>query len=118
MNANGNVIMLTLSGKNYYFNNMQISVSNRIETTPLIGGGCIRVRAGGTPETIILKARISHGDIFRYEDLLKSLAEGVISGLKINTLSYSGYTLASGKIICSEQQALADCEIVLTEVDE
>lgn len=118
MNANGNVIMLTMGGQSYYFNNIQISVANRIETTPLIGGGCMRVRAGGSPETIILKARISHGDIFRYEGLLKSLAEGVISGLKINTVSYSGYTLASGRITSSEQQALSVCEIVLTEVDE
>jgi hypothetical protein len=118
MNANGFQTVLSYGGKQYSFDNLQMSVVNRVETTPIIGGGSIRVRACGSPETITLKARISTSDIFLYESLIKNLADGVISYMSINGAPYSGYTLASGRVTVSERQAAAVCEIILTEVEE
>jgi hypothetical protein len=118
MNANGNMVTLSVDGEDYYFESLQIAVANRIETTALIGGGCIRVRSGGSPMTIVLKGRIKQSRIFEYENLLKSLSGGVISNLSINEQSHSGFTLLSGKITSGEKQAAAVCEIILTEADE
>lgn len=118
MNANGNPILLTYGSTNYYFDELYFSFVNRIETTPLIGGGSIRVRSGDCAETITLKGKIRHGDIFTYESLLKKLSQGIAEGLKINMKAYEGYTLLSGKIKSEERETESVCEIVLTEADE
>jgi hypothetical protein len=118
MNANGFQALLSYNGSKYYFESMQMSVINRIETTPTVGGGSVRVRAYGSPETITLKRKIKLSDIFSYESLIKKLAAGVITSMTINGISYSGYTLASGKITAGEQRTSAVCEIILTEVEE
>lgn len=118
MNANGNTVQLTVNGNDYYFDSVQMSVARRVESTSLVGGGSVRVCAGGSPETVVLKGRIDPSDMFRYESLIRTLAEGIVSEMRINTRIYEGYALASGKISIEERSPYGVCELIFTEADE
>ncbi len=108
---------MTYGGKTYYFEHLEIQVKQRVERTPLVGGGSIKTRIGGSYKIIILKARIRHSDIFTYQTLCESLADG-IADIKINYTATYRCTLISGRLTSREGEPLNECEIILTEADE
>ena len=51
MSASGTVYFFEYGGKGYYFDGVKMSFANKIESTALADGGCIRIRACGSPCT-------------------------------------------------------------------
>lgn len=118
MSASGTVYFFEYGGKGYYFDGVKMSFANKIESTALADGGCIRVRTCGSPETMTLHCRIEVGEIFDYETLLRSMAAADSISFSINKVSYGGYALLAGRITGAEKRDYCECEFTLTEVTD
>lgn len=110
-------IVMMYGGKQYFFNDMKISVLNKTEDSATVDGGLYRVRSAASGESVYLKGRIEHTDIFVYRELLKELAGGQAKGLTINMKSFDGWTLQSGRVVSSETESFSICELTLTKTE-
>jgi hypothetical protein len=95
-----------------------VTYTNKIESTPIIGGGCYRLKTVCAAATITLKARIPFNERLTYLQLIKKLASGKIDNLAIASIGFSDMTLLSGKLTDEENSPFMICEITLTEVSE
>ena len=110
-------IMMMYGGEQYFFNEMKINVLNKTEDCPTVDGGLYRVRSAASGESVYLKGRIEHTDIFVYRELLKELASGQAVGLTINMKSFDGWTLLNGRVVSSETESFSVCELTLTKTE-
>lgn len=116
MNAAANGANVSIGDDTYYFETVRITMSQRLEATPMLDGRAFRAAAGDNIMKIYLKTRIKHEDIKDYAFFLRQLLKGA-RHVKLYDTYYLNMALLSGAISSDEGEQYAVCELTLTEVD-